>query len=128
MSHRLPVILRGIVLERRETHLTHTKAIDRPRSLLFMTFFTYFSGQEMLQEAGLFSFGIVFGWLSCGFHWRNINQSGLCRWGTIPLGRNGAQKAVGETSRKSKERRLSVRLQRAVPVRKEGSVLGRYRI
>lgn len=52
----------------------------------------------------------------------------FARWGTIPLGRNGAQKAVGETSRKSKGRRLSVRLQRAVPVRKEGSVLGRYRI
>lgn len=43
MSRLLPVILKVIVLQRRETHLIRTKAVDRPLSLLFMTFFTYFS-------------------------------------------------------------------------------------
>lgn len=35
----------------------------------------------MLQEAGLFSFGVVFGWLYSDFHWRNIRvalQGGRC--------------------------------------------------
>lgn len=109
MSRLLPVILKVIVLQRRETHLIRTKAVDRPLSLLFMTFFTYFS------EAGNATrIWIVFFWdcFRLAVLWFSLEeyQSGLCRWGAVTLERNGAQKAVRETSRKSKGRLLSVKL------------------
>lgn len=99
MSHHLPVILKVILLERREAHTSHTQKLQTGRSDCCAWPFSHISlRQEMLQEAGLFSFGAALGWLFYGFHWMNIRVAFAER--------NEAQKAVRGTSRKSKGRMI----------------------
>lgn len=71
MSHLLPLILKVILLKRREMHYTHARAIAR-LLLLFMTFFQYFlEVGNAIRSCGVF-FGGLFGQMFYGFHYMNV--------------------------------------------------------
>lgn len=69
MSHLLLIILK---VKRRETHHTHTKAVARLLSLLFVTFSQYFLEVGNAIRRWVVFFGGWFGQFLYGFHCMNV--------------------------------------------------------